>query len=89
MPPAGSARPSREEADDFIQTLTQKLDAVAPAPAPVMLSRLNRTEYANVIRDLLGLEIDSATLLLDLNVSGAINSTDIVIVKSLSGDTVP
>src|SRR6185436_2830694 len=63
MPPAGSPRPSREEADEFIQTLTQKLDAVAPAPAPVMLSRLNRTEYANVIRDLLGLQIDSATLL--------------------------
>lgn len=63
MPPAGHPRPSRAEANDFVQTLTQKLDAAAPAPAPVMLSRLNRTEYANVIRDLLGLQIDAATLL--------------------------
>src|SRR6185369_9470885 len=50
-------------ADDFIKVLTQRLDATAPALAPVALRRLNRTEYANVIRDLLGLQIEPATLL--------------------------
>ena len=63
MPPAGNPRPSKAEAADFIQALTQRLDATTPAPAPVVLRRLNRTEYANVIRDLLGLRIDAATLL--------------------------
>jgi len=63
MPPAGNPRPSKAEADDFIEVLTRKLDATPPAPAPVILRRLNRTEYANVIRDLLGLKIDAASLL--------------------------
>jgi hypothetical protein len=63
MPPAGNPRPSKAEAQDFLETLTRRLDAAAPAPAPVMLSRLNRTEYANAIRDLLGLQIDATTLL--------------------------
>ncbi len=61
--PAGNPRPSKAEADDFIATLTQRLDAATPAPAPVVLRRLNRTEYTNVIRDLLALKIDAATLL--------------------------
>jgi hypothetical protein len=63
MPPAGNPRPSKAEAADFIKTLTTRLDSAAPAPAPVMLSRLNRTEYANAIRDLLDLRIDATTLL--------------------------
>jgi hypothetical protein len=63
MPPAGNPRPSREESEAFLKTLTRRLDATMPAPAPVPLRRLNRTEYANVIRDLLGLEIDAASLL--------------------------
>jgi hypothetical protein len=63
MPPAGHPRPSKAEADDFIEVLTRRLDATTPTLAPVMLRRLNRTEYANVIRDLLGLQINAATLL--------------------------
>jgi hypothetical protein len=63
MPPAGNPRPSRQESEAFLRTLTRRLDAAAPAPPPVPLRRLNRTEYANVIRDLLGLEIDAASLL--------------------------
>jgi hypothetical protein len=63
MPPAGQPRPSKAEIDDFITALTLRLDATAPAAAPVALRRLNRTEYANVIRDLLGLQIDAAALL--------------------------
>ncbi len=63
MPPLGNPRPSKAESDDFLQVLTARLDSVTPAPAPVALRRLNRTEYANVIRDLLGLKIDPATLL--------------------------
>src|SRR5687767_11552298 len=63
MPPAGNPRPSEAERDEFLKTLNVRLDATRPPPAPVPLRRLNRTEYANVIRDLLGLQIDAATLL--------------------------
>jgi hypothetical protein len=37
--------------------------ATKPNPGSVVLHRLNRTEYANVIRDLLDLRIDATTLL--------------------------
>jgi hypothetical protein len=63
MPPAGNPRPPADEVHDFLKDLTRRLDATAPAPAPVALRRLNRTEYGYAIRDLLGLSIDPTTLL--------------------------
>ena len=66
MPPAGARRPDRAGLDGFAAELERRLDrAVAPnanlsTPA---LHRLNRTEYANAIRDLLDLDIDVSTLL--------------------------
>lgn len=63
MPPFGNPRPPADELHDFLKDLTGRLDATAPAPAPVALHRLNRTEYGYVIRDLLGLNIDPTTLL--------------------------
>ena len=47
-------------------SLESALDRAAAAkadPGRAMLRRLNRTEYANAIRDLLGLEVDVSTLL--------------------------
>jgi len=44
--------------------LENRIDqAATPNPGSVMLHRLNRTEYQNAIRDLIGLEIDTTTLL--------------------------
>jgi hypothetical protein len=63
MPPTGNPRPPADEIKGFLKDLTARLDVAAPAPAPVTLRRLNRTEYGNVIRDLLGLQIDPTTLL--------------------------
>ena len=63
MPPSGNPRPPADEVHDFLKDLTARLDAAAPVPAPMALRRLNRTEYGNVIRDLLGLQIDPTTLL--------------------------
>jgi len=63
MPPSGNPRPKDEEREDFVRQLTLRLDEAAPAPAAVPVRRLNRTEYANVIRDLLGLQIDVSALL--------------------------
>ncbi|MEM1295688.1 MAG: DUF1592 domain-containing protein [Verrucomicrobiota bacterium] len=67
MPPLAKARPESEDYDSLISVLTSRLDAQAqqqPDPgAPKNLRRLNRTEYQNAIRDLLGLEIDASELL--------------------------
>ena len=64
MPPATSRRPDKATYDGFITWLENELDRNATTYAPPPgLHRLNRTEYANVIRDVLDLDIDAATLL--------------------------
>jgi hypothetical protein len=64
MPPAGTRRPDKATYDAFITWLEAELDknAAPYAPAPG-LHRLNRTEYANVIRDVLNLDVDAASYL--------------------------
>ncbi len=66
MPPGGAPRPDRATMDAFAGKLEAELDRAAaadPNPGFTGLHRLNRTEYANAIRDLLALDIDAATLL--------------------------
>jgi hypothetical protein len=65
MPPPGGLEPANAETDAFVAWLEATLDAAAPQPEPgyVTPHRMNRTEYANAIRDLLALEVDPATLL--------------------------
>jgi len=67
MPPASTSRPSRAVRDGFLTWLETELDgAAAAAPNPGRkdsLHRLNRTEYRNAIRDLLGLDVDVSSLL--------------------------
>jgi cytochrome c551/c552 len=66
MPPSGARRPERAALDGFAAQLEERLDkAVDPNAALVTpaLHRLNRTEYANAIRDLLALNIDVNVLL--------------------------
>jgi hypothetical protein len=66
MPPSGSKRPDRAALDRFAGELEARLDrAVEPSAALLTpaLHRLNRTEYANAIRDLLALDINVNMLL--------------------------
>jgi Protein of unknown function (DUF1592)/Protein of unknown function (DUF1588)/Protein of unknown function (DUF1587)/Protein of unknown function (DUF1585)/Protein of unknown function (DUF1595) len=69
MPPSGARRPERAMLDAFASDLETRLDRAAAAepsasnPGAPALHRLNRTEYANVIRDLLALDVDVKTLL--------------------------
>ena len=67
MPPAPRPRPDVATYDTFIAWLETELDQAAaarPDPGrPDALHRLNRSEYHNVIRDLLALEVDVAALL--------------------------
>jgi hypothetical protein len=65
MPPPGGRRPEHERVDAFVGWLEASLDEAAPQPDPgeIALHRLNRTEYANAIRDLLALEVNAESLL--------------------------
>ena len=64
MPPSGSPRPDPATYAALTEWLEAELDrhAVRRLPPPG-LHRLNRTEYANVVRDLLAVEIHAARLL--------------------------
>ncbi len=66
MPPAGMPRPDPDSYDAlvvYLESERNRLAEVEPNPGRTTLHRLNRTEYANAIRDLLALEIDSTELL--------------------------
>jgi hypothetical protein len=64
MPPTSARRPDGAAIESFVRFMEGELDASAtqhlPAPG---LHRLNRTEYANAIRDLLALEVDATKFL--------------------------
>ena len=66
MPPPGMPRPplaKYEGLRDFLEAEIDRKAAAHPNPGSIVLHRLNRTEYANAIRDLLDLQIDVSTLL--------------------------
>ena len=67
MPPPGAPRPDRTTSEAFVSWLETQLDRAAAAqPNPgrtETFHRLNRAEYRNAVRDLLGLDIDVASLL--------------------------
>ena len=67
MPPAGAPRPDRATHDAFLTWIEAELDRSAVAkPHPGRTEpfhRLNRAEYQNAIRDLLGIDLDVAALL--------------------------
>jgi mono/diheme cytochrome c family protein len=67
MPPVSMPRPDAATLRQWVESLEAALDRAAAAapqvgrPAPV--HRLNRAEYANAVRDLLGIEVESRELL--------------------------
>jgi hypothetical protein len=66
MPPPGVRRPDAATLTGFATWLEGTLDAAAaeqPDPGRVGLHRLNRTEYAQAIQELLDLRVDAAALL--------------------------
>ncbi len=60
MPPPGKKRPDAKAVQGLVSWLQTTLDAAERAPyaGRVSLSRLNRREYGNAVRDLLGLDVD-------------------------------
>jgi hypothetical protein len=66
MPPLNAPRPDQATVAQFVSSLEHAIDVAAdgaPNPGPSVVHRLNRAEYANAVRDLLGLEIDGRGLL--------------------------
>ncbi len=66
MPPASARRPDEATYTQLQGWLESQLDraaAVSPNPGRPLLHRLNRAEYANAIRDLLDLDVDTTSLL--------------------------
>jgi hypothetical protein len=67
MPPPGAPRPDDATYDALVSHLESALDrAAAAAPNPgrtETFRRLNRTEYQNAIRELLGIDVDVSSLL--------------------------
>lgn len=60
MPPPDEAQPTQADRDKFIRWIDDAIfpvDPKNPDPGRVTLRRLNRVEYKNTIRDLLGVQI--------------------------------
>ena len=82
MPPPRRPRPADETYDRFVGWLETELDGAAaarPNPGRPTIHRLNRLEYANAVRDLLGLTVDvDAMLPADDLAYGFDNNADIL-----------
>ncbi len=66
MPPQGAPRPDKTTQQALVSYLQTSLDRYAagkPNPGRPLVHRLNRTEYANAVRDLLALDVDPELLL--------------------------
>ena len=66
MPPQGSPRPDQTATNALVAWLKTGLDrdaALKPNPGRSLIRRLNRVEYSNAVRDLLGVDLDVAGLL--------------------------
>src|SRR5262249_10640147 len=62
MPPKGKQRPSSEQLaaiEKWVKYSAFGIDPANPDPGRVTLRRLNRTEYRNTIRDLLGVDFNA------------------------------
>ena len=95
MPPASMPRPDKAAIGTFVTWLEAGLDRAAdltPQPGRVAVHRLNRSEYANAIRDLLDLEIDNRSVLIDEdpgvsgfdNTAGALSVSPVLVERYLA-----
>ena len=66
MPKVPAPRPEPPVLDRFASAVERALDraaAASPDPGPPTFHRLNRLQYVNAVRDLLGVEVDGPSLL--------------------------
>jgi len=88
MPPPGATQPdaaTRQALVISLETTLVRAATASPNPGRPLAHRLNRTEYANAIRDLLSLDVDVASLLPpDDSSSGFDNNADVLGVSPTS-----
>ena len=82
MPPPGEPRPDAHTVASLVGYLESELDTAAraaPTPGRQPVHRLNRAEYGNAIRDLLGMTVDVESLLpADSSSHGFDNVSDVL-----------
>ena len=83
MPPKEKPRPPADDVNTATRWITEHAAAAEiarrAAEGRVVMRRLNRAEYANTVRDLLGVEVDLSDLLpLDTSTSGFDNSAELL-----------
>ena len=86
MPPPGRPRPDDATYDRFAGWLETALDQAAdanPNPGRPLLHRMNRAEYRNAVRDLLGVDVDVDALPPDDEAHGFDNIADALSVSPL------
>jgi mono/diheme cytochrome c family protein len=77
MPPPNARQPEPEDIASLVAFLENELDSAAqaaPSPGRVALHRMNRTEYANAVREILGVEVDVTALLPVDDISDGFNN---------------
>ena len=87
MPPSGRPKPAHEDVEKFVKAVNgifERYDASAPRdPGRVTMRRLNRSEYENTIRDLVGVEFSGDELPSDDVGFGFDNIGDVLTISPL------
>jgi cytochrome c5 len=84
MPPPGSPRPPQKDLNSFAAWMENTLDSHAKGPKAghVPIQRLNRTEYAASVKELVGVELKAADVLpQDVQVEGFDNIASVLTVS--------
>ena len=88
MPPGAARRPDNTTRDTWVSWLETELDRAAathpPLGRPMTAHRLNRFEYKNAVRDLIGLDVDVEALLPpdDADAEGFDNNAEVLSVST-------
>ena len=88
MPPAAARRPDNTTREAWVSWLETELDRAAatqpPLGRPMTAHRLNRLEYKNAVRDLIGLDVDVEALLPpdDADAEGFDNNAEVLSVST-------
>jgi hypothetical protein len=86
MPPAGKPRPTEEEQrllEGWIKYGAFGIEPKNPDPGRVTVRRLNRVEYRNTVRDLLGVDFDNSEFPQDDSGHGFDNIGDVLTLSPL------
>ncbi|MGH7223252.1 MAG: DUF1592 domain-containing protein, partial [Gemmataceae bacterium] len=83
MPPKGKPRPPKKEMDVLVAWIDKQMEAADGGGRNIALRRLNRVEYENTVRELLGIDLElKERLPLDRSAFGFDNNAEAMHVSS-------